>query len=184
MAASPIHCIYTMPRAQARSTAYLQGGGPQGALPPCKYAVDLFCGRPKIQEAKKKKIPSGEAPGAPEEAPGKSLEKQRRPTKWPQARFNAFLQGAVAPSIKGQKIPKKFLSWTPFRKKPFPKSRWIERSNHCILRVFSECVDRIHRKSQVAMTVTEIDRGPPQSRRTEFRRRGPWGGPLCAVWKQ
>ena len=44
----------------------------------------------------------------PEEAPRKSFEKQRRPTKWPQARFNAFLQGAEAPSIKPPKNKKVF----------------------------------------------------------------------------
>ena len=47
MAASPIDCIFTMPRATARSTAYLQGGRAQGAVPPCKYEVNLFCGRPR-----------------------------------------------------------------------------------------------------------------------------------------
>ena len=51
MAASPIDCIFTMPRATARSTAYLQGGRAQGAVPPCKYAVDLFCGRPRARRS-------------------------------------------------------------------------------------------------------------------------------------
>ena len=47
MATSPIDSIFTMPRAQARSTPVLQGGRAQGALPPCKTGVDLFCGRPR-----------------------------------------------------------------------------------------------------------------------------------------
>ena len=51
MAASPIDCIFTMPRATARSTAYLQRGRAQGAVPPCKYAVDLFCGRPRARRS-------------------------------------------------------------------------------------------------------------------------------------
>ena len=51
MAASPIDCIFTMPRATARSTAYLQGGRAQGAVPPCKYAVDLFCERPRARRS-------------------------------------------------------------------------------------------------------------------------------------
>ena len=34
------------------------------------------------------------------------------------------------------------------------------------------------------LTLDEIDRARPQQRRTDFRRRGPWGAPLCAVWKQ
>ena len=37
------------------------------------------------------------------------------------------------------------------------------------------CVDGIHRKSQVAMTLTPIGGGPTQQRATEFDRRGPWG---------
>ena len=41
----------------------------------------------------------------------------------------------------------------------------------------------IHCKSQVAMTLREIDGGWAQPRATEFARRGPWGGLLCAVWK-
>ena len=49
MATSPIDSIFTMPRAQARSTPVLQGGRAQGALPPCKTGVDLFCGRPRAQ---------------------------------------------------------------------------------------------------------------------------------------
>ena len=35
---------------------------------------------------------------------------------------------------------------------------------------------RIHCKLQVAMTLTEIDLHPGQPRRTDFARRGPWGG--------
>ena len=45
MATSPIDSIFTMPRAQARFTPVLQGGRAQGALPPCKYAVDLAVAR-------------------------------------------------------------------------------------------------------------------------------------------
>ena len=174
-----------MPRAQARSTAYLQGGGAQCALPPSKYAVNLFCERPKVQETKKHIFPFPEGSPTAGRGPKKKFGKTYKPNKMAASSIQCIFTGCRGPIDNGQKIPKKkFLSWTPFRKKPFPKSRWIESSNHCILRVFSECVDRIHRKSQVEKTVTEIDRGPPQSRRTEFRRRGPWGGPLCAVWKQ
>ena len=50
-AASPIDCIFTMPRATARSIAYLQGGRAQGAVTPCRYAVDLFCGRPRARRS-------------------------------------------------------------------------------------------------------------------------------------
>ena len=59
----------------------------------------------------------------------------------------------------------------------------IDGSNHFIFRDDRECVDRIHRKSQVAMTLTPIDGGWAHQRGTEFARRGPWGGLLCAVWK-
>ena len=51
MATSPIDSIFTMPRAQARSTPVLQGGRAQGALPPCKTGVDLFCGRPRARRS-------------------------------------------------------------------------------------------------------------------------------------
>ena len=50
-AASPIDCIFTMPRATARLTAFLQGGRAQGAIIPCKNAVDLFCGRPRARRS-------------------------------------------------------------------------------------------------------------------------------------
>ena len=33
------------------------------------------------------------------------------------------------------------------------------------------------------MTLAPIDRGSAHQRATEFARRGPWGGLLCAVWK-
>ena len=42
MAASPIDCIFTMPRATARLTAYLQCGRAQGDIIHCKHAVVLF----------------------------------------------------------------------------------------------------------------------------------------------
>ena len=45
MAASPNDCIFTVPRATARLTAYLQCGRAQGAIIHCKNAVDLFAGR-------------------------------------------------------------------------------------------------------------------------------------------
>ena len=96
--------------------------------------------------------------------------------------IHCIFTGCRGPIDEGQKIHIFFFKLDTFLKKAVSKIEVDRRSNPCILRVFSECVDRIHRKSQVAMTVTEIDRGPPQSRRTEFRRRGPWGGPLCAVW--
>ena len=51
MAASPIDCICTMPRATARLTAFLQGGRAQGAIIYCKNAVDLFCGRPRARRS-------------------------------------------------------------------------------------------------------------------------------------
>ena len=120
----------------------------------------------------------------PEEAPGKSFENPRGPPRRPQARLTPFLQGAVTPSMKATKNPPtKFLSWTPFGKKPFRKSRSIDGSNPLILRVFSDCVERIPRKSQVAMTPGEIGERSPRPLATDFARRGPWGGLLCAVWK-
>ena len=57
----------------------------------------------------------------PEEAPGKSFENQRGPPRWPQARFTAFLQGAVAPSIKAKKIQKKVFKLDTFSKKAVSK---------------------------------------------------------------
>ena len=33
------------------------------------------------------------------------------------------------------------------------------------------------------MALREIDGDPARQLRTEFARRGPWGGLLCAVWK-
>ena len=51
MAASPIDCIFTMPRATARLTAFLQGGRAQGAIIHCKNAVDLFCGRARARRS-------------------------------------------------------------------------------------------------------------------------------------
>ena len=77
---------------------------------------------------------------------------------------------------------KKFLSWTPFRNKLFPKSKSIDGSNPCVLRVNPECVEIIHRAYAVAMALPEIEPGPGGRRGTKFCRRGPWGGLLCAVW--
>ena len=51
MTASPIDCIFTMPRATARLIAFLQGGRAQGAIIHCKNAVDLFCGRPRARRS-------------------------------------------------------------------------------------------------------------------------------------
>ena len=62
-----------------------------------------------------------EAPPVPEEAPGKSFENQRGPPRWPQARFTAFLQGAVAPSMKAKKLPKKVFKLDTFLKKAVSK---------------------------------------------------------------
>ena len=62
-----------------------------------------------------------------------------------------------------------------FAKKQFSKSRSIEGSNQFIFRDDRECVDRIHRKYQVAMTLPEIDPRLPRPRGTYFGGRGPWG---------
>ena len=69
-------------------------------------------------------FPFQRGPGVPAEAPRKSFENQRGPPRWPQARFTAFLQGAVATSLRAKKSKKKCLSWTPF----FQKSRFENRS--------------------------------------------------------
>ena len=47
MDASPIDCIFTVSRATARTTAYLRCRRPRGHRIHCKYAVDLFCERPR-----------------------------------------------------------------------------------------------------------------------------------------
>ena len=59
--------------------------------------------------------------GVPEEAPRKSFENQRGPPRWPQARFTAFLPGAVAPSMKAKKIQKKVFKLDTFLKKAVSK---------------------------------------------------------------
>ena len=66
-------------------------------------------------------FPSLEAPGVPEEAPRKSLENQRGPPRWPQARFTAFLQGAVNPSMRAKKFLKKVFKLDTFLKKAVSK---------------------------------------------------------------
>ena len=53
-------------------------------------------------------FPSLEAPGVPEEAPGKSFENSRGPPRRPQARLTPFLQGAVTPSMKAIFFLKRF----------------------------------------------------------------------------
>ena len=57
----------------------------------------------------------------PEEAPRKSFENQRGPPRWPQARFTAFLQGAVATSLRAKKFKKKVFKLDTFLKKAVSK---------------------------------------------------------------
>ena len=72
-------------------------------------------------------------------------------------------------------IKKEVVKLITFLKKPFSNSRWIDGSNHCILRVDRECVERIHRAYAVAMALTEIEGRSGGRRATKFGRRGPWG---------
>ena len=60
-----------------------------------------------IEGAKTDFSPFLGGPLVPEAAPGKSFENPRGPPRWPQARFTAFLQGAVATSLRAKKSPKK-----------------------------------------------------------------------------
>ena len=63
-------------------------------------------------------FPFQRGPGVPEEAPRKSFENPRGAPRWPHARFTAFLQGAVAPSMRA-KIFKSFLVGHLFEKSRF-----------------------------------------------------------------
>ena len=118
MAASPIDCIFTMPRATARSTAFLKGGSAQGAIIHCKNAVDLFCGRARARRSQYRTLsPPWRLLGCPKRPPQKSVETPRGPPRWPQARFTAFLQGAVTTSLRLANFQKKVFKLDTFLKK-------------------------------------------------------------------
>ena len=85
--------------------------------------------------------------------------------------------GVPSPPRRGQNSSrKKVIKLTTFfSKNPFAKSRSIDGSNRFILRGDRECVVRIPRESQAAMTLPEIGGDQGRPRPTDFRRRGPWG---------
>ena len=66
-------------------------------------------------------FPFQRGPGVPEAAPEKSFGNQRGAPRWPQARFTAFLQGAVTPSMRANKFPKKVFKLDTFLKKAVSK---------------------------------------------------------------
>ena len=121
MAASPIDCIFTMPRATARLTAFLQGGRAQGAIIHCKNAVDLLCERARTRRSQDGIFPLPGGSWGARSAPQKSFENQRGPPRWPQARLTAFLQGAVTPSRRIKKFQKKVFKLDTFLKKAVSK---------------------------------------------------------------
>ena len=82
MAASPIDCIFTMPRATARMTAYLQCRRAQGDIIHCKKC-SRFIWRTSAgsKERIRSFLPFLEAPLVPQTAPGPILGNQKVATK-------------------------------------------------------------------------------------------------------
>ena len=97
--ASPIDCIFIMPRATARLIPYLQGGAAPWALPPCKYAVDLAVARGIVNMQSIGLAALNGAPSGDLEAPKLFFKKA------PQ--LKAFFWGAFCPHSRWPRDPVK-----------------------------------------------------------------------------
>ena len=72
-AASPIHCILTMPRAQARSTAYLQVGAPNAPSHPVNMQSICSADGRGLEESKTERFPFPEGSWAARRGPRKKF---------------------------------------------------------------------------------------------------------------
>ena len=119
MAASPIDCIFTMPRATARLTAFLQGGRAQGAIIHCKSAVDLFCGRPRARRSQDGTFsPPWRLLGCPKR-PQEKFCKSEGATKMAASSIHCIFTGSRDHLDEGRKILKTVFNVRTFLKSSF-----------------------------------------------------------------
>ena len=82
-------------------------GGPRAPSHPVKMESICSAADRGLEGAKTELFPLPGGSWGARRGPRKSFENPRGPPRWPQARFTAFLQGAVAPSLRAKKFQQK-----------------------------------------------------------------------------
>ena len=153
MDASPIDCIFTVSRATARTTAYLRCRRARGHIIHCKYAVVLFGGRARARRSEDGTFSAFWRLLGCSQGPQEKVSKIRGATKMATSSIHCIFTMSRAHLDEGRNGLKQSFKLRAFLENQFSKSRSIDGSNHCILRVDRECVERIHRAYAVAMAL-------------------------------